>query len=587
MLLVLNHGKAYGLFLDSPAAQVWDLDSERKGSASVQLLSRRGFSFYWFEYSSLPEVVAAFTTLTGRCPLPPRWSLGHQQSRWSYPTETIVRNLAGEFRKRRIPCDTIVLDIDYMDDYRVFTVSRQRFPLFEDMVSDLAKNGFHTVTIVDPGVKRSARDGVFREGQKLKAFCCNADGSLFVGQVWPGASCLPDFMRPDIRDWWGDKLEFLLSRGVAGIWNDMNEPALFGNQRPLDPKCGELPKNNRQLFLQQVDQERVGHFEVRNAYGQQMTRATYEGMSRARPDQRQFVLTRSGYAGIQRYAAVWLGDNISWFEHLRVSIPMLLNVSLSGVAFCGVDIGGFGGSTDAELLARWYQLGIFYPFCRNHCALDGRPQEPWAFGSETEAAILRLLQVRYQLLPYFERLFVEHRETGAPLMRPLAWHHPEDQTAAQVDDQFMLGPDLLIAPIVQRGRTRRAVYLPKGDWFRFDNDTMFVGGRFHDVEYDLASAPAFVRSGAILPLAGPVQHTGELERAPVVFRCFGKRAEGRYWQDDGASLGYQRGEYNNWLLKFERGRFEARCTHQGYNAPNRKYSYDANGQRVRLKNWPH
>ena len=582
-LLVLGNGGAYGILLDSPAPQRWDLDSDRLGEASVRLLTRRGWSVYWFAPSPLANVVAAYTQLTGRCALPPRWSLGHQQSRWSYPNERTVRRVAKEFRKRAIPCDTIVLDIDYMDDYRVFTISRARFPHFERLVSDLAQIGFRVVTIVDPGVKRSARDATFVEGRKREAFCKTADGSLFVGKVWPGAACLPDFMRRDVRQWWGDKLDFLLSRGVAGIWNDMNEPALFGSQRPLDSSVQDLPPDDAQLFLQTDEDSAVGHFEVRNVYGQQMAKATRDGVRRARPQERPFVLSRSGYAGIQRYAAVWLGDNTSWFEHLRLSIPMLLNVSLSGVAFCGVDIGGFGGSTDAELLIRWYQLGIFYPFCRNHCALNGRHQEPWSFGPEVEAAIRRLLSVRYRLLPYFERLFVEHRECGAPLMRPMAWHYPDDPIGSQLDDQFMLGPDLLVAPILGRGKDRRAVYLPNGRWYAFDGGSAIQGRQYLDVQIDLNSTPAFVREGAILPLADPVQHTDELASAPIVFRCYGARARGRYWQDDGATNGYEQGEYNDWRLTLERGRFSATCTHRGFVPARRRYFYEVAGRRHSLK----
>jgi len=584
LLLVQSAGGTYGVFLDSPAPQFWDLDSERNGTANVRLLSRRAWSVYWFARSTLPEIVAAYTKLTGRCSLPARWSLGHQQSRWSYSTERAVRDIAAEYRNRKIPCDTVVLDIDYMQDYRVFTVSQERFPRFERLVSDLGRLGFRVVTIVDPGVKRSAQDATFREGRRMAAFCTTSDGSLFVGQVWPGASCLPDFMKREVRVWWGDKLDFLLSRGIAGIWNDMNEPALFGNQRPLKANAQELPEDADQLFLQYDIDGEIGHFEVRNTYGQQMARATHEALRKVRPDERPFVLTRSGYAGIQRYAAVWLGDNKSWFEHLRLSIPMLLNVSLSGVAFCGVDIGGFGESTDAELLIRWYQLGIFYPFCRNHCALNGRPQEPWSFGPATEQAIRRLLHVRYQLLPYFERLFVEHRESGAPPMRPLAWHYPDDLTARQLDDQFMLGPDLLVAPILQRGKTRRPVYLPDGHWFKFDGGSQVAGGRFHDVEYEMDSVPAFVRGGAILPIAGAVQHTGQLPTAPITFRCYGNRARGRYWQDDGATFGYERAEYNDWTLTLNRGRFSAKCVHNGFASPARRYFYEAAGHRYPLKN---
>lgn len=585
-LAVLDAESAYGVFVDSPALQRWDLDSSRNGRVHVKLLSRRAFSIYWFVGAALPSIVAAFTRLTGRCPLPPRWSLGYQQSRWSYPNERAVRKIAREFRSRHIPCDAIVLDIDYMDEYRVFTISRERFARFETMVKDLSRIGFRVVTIVNPGVKKSPKDATYREGIKLKAFCINADGSPFVGQVWPGPACLPDFMQDKVRDWWGNKLDFLLSRGVAGIWNDMNEPALFGNQRPLSADAQDLPQAADQLFLQRDASGTLGHFEVRNVYGQQMARATSEAMLKARPNERPFVLTRSGYAGIQRYGAVWLGDNASWFEHLRMSIPMLLNVSLSGVAFCGVDIGGFGASSDGELLVRWYQLGILYPFCRNHCALNGRPQEPWSFGPEVEAQVRRLIAVRYQLLPYFEALFAEHRRTGAPLMRPMAWHYPMDQIAQQLDDQFLLGGDLLVAPILHRGKSRRAVYLPKGRWFKFDGGVALNGGQYHDVQFSLDSTPVFVRQGAILPMAGPVQNTRELASAPITFRCFGNRASGRYWQDDGTSLGYERGEYNEWVLRLNRGRFSSTCVHRGYQPSPRQYFFESQRRCHALKDWP-
>ncbi len=348
----------------------------------------------------------------------------------------------------------------------------------------------------------------------------------------------------------------------------------------------ELPDERNQMFVQHDANGKVGHFEVRNVYGQQMALATYEAMRLARPNERLFALTRSAYAGIQRYSAVWLGDNTSWFEHLRASIPMLLNIGLSGVAFCGVNVGGFGGSADAELLVRWYQLGIFYPFCRNHCALNGQPQEPWALGPEVEKAIRQLINVRYQLLPYFEQLFVEHRHSGAPLMRPMAWHYASDPTARQLDDQFMFGADILVAPILQRGKSRRAVYLPNGNWFPFDGGPALRGARFHDVEYQWDSTPAFVKQGSILPLAGPAMHTGQLETASITFRCFGGQASGRYWQDDGSTLGYQRGEYNDWKLTLSNHRFTSKCIHRGFEPVARQYFYEAAKRRHLLKNWP-
>ncbi len=561
----------WGLFLDSPAPQKWSLGNDLSDHARVELLTRRGFQLYVFGLTTLPEIVCAFTELTGRTELPPRWSLGHQQSRWSYPTERKLREVAREFRRRRIPCDAVVADIDYMDDYRVFTVSRERFPHFEKMTRALARDGFRVVTILDPAVKRSRRDATYRSGLRHDVFCRSASGEPYVGQVWAGASVLPDFLREDVRDWWGEKLRFFADIGVAGLWNDMNEPALFNQPAPFDPAVSELPPDDQQLFLQRPPEGPVGHFEVRNLYGSQMARATYEALLEHHPNQRPFVLSRSAYAGHQRFGAVWLGDNYSWFEHLRLSIQMLLSVGLSGVPFCGVDVGGFGQDADGELLVRWYQVAIFYPFFRNHCALGRRPHEPWALGPATEAHVKRLIEVRYQLLPYLEGLFHEHRATGAPLMRPLSWHASGDPTAREIDDEFFLGRDLLVAPIVHRGQERRAVYLPTGKWHPFDGGAVLTGGRYHDVVVGPSAVPAFVRDGAILPLADPVQHTGELPGANLTFHCFGRQASGLYREDDGASLGYQLGECDEWRLTWSRGRLRAEPTQLGFGGTGRRY----------------
>jgi alpha-glucosidase len=402
-------------------------------------------------------------------------------------------------------------------------------------------------------------------------FCRTASGEPYVGRVWAGKSHLPDFIRADVRAWWGERLRFFDEVGVAGIWNDMNEPSLFNDQRPLDTSRSDLPPDDEQLFLQQTPEGPVGHFEVRNLYGSQMARAAHEALLEHRPDERPFVLSRSAYAGHQRYGAVWLGDNNSWFEHLRLSIPMLVSMGLSGVPFAGVDVGGFGADADGELLARWYQLAIFYPFLRNHCALGQRAQEPWAFGPETEEHVKRLIEVRYQLLPYIESLFHEHRRTGAPLMRPLGWHAPDDAVAREVEDQFFFGADLLVAPIVHRGHKRRAVYLPAGKWHPFGGGASLLGERYHDIAIGYSEVPAFVRDGSIVPLAEVVQHTGELGTAAITFHCFGKRAAGTYREDDGHSLGYQLGECSEWKLSYTGGRFRAQAQQLGHAEGRRSY----------------
>ena len=583
-LLIVDLGdSSVGVFLDSPAPQRWDLDTELSGAGRIQLLTRRGFELYTLGPASVPRIVRAYTALTGRAALPPVWSLGHHQSRWSYPTQKTVLDVARQFRTRDIPCDVIVLDIDYMDGYRVFSVSKERFPDFTFMAEELQRQGMRLVAIVDPAVKRSHSDATYTDGLARGVFCRTAEGKPFVGKVWAGPSCLPDFLCDDVASWWAERLEFYARLGISGLWNDMNEPSLFDHQRPMDTTAQVLPKDSDQLFLQMTPEGPVGHFEVRNLYGSQMARAAHQSLLGSRPNERPFVLTRSAYAGVQRFSAVWLGDNRSWFEHLRQSIPMLLNMGLSGVPFCGVDVGGFNDDTDGELLARWYQVGIFYPFFRNHCALGRRPQEPWAFGPHIEAILRRLIEARYRLLPYIQGLFHEHRISGAPLMRPLSWHAPDDPFAHEVDDAFFFGKGLLVAPILQRGRSRRPVYLPRGTWYPFDGGPGVRGHRWVDVYWPLGAVPAFVRGGTVLPLADVVQHTGQLQDAAITFHCYGKNAQGRYYEDDGQSFDYLRGIYNDWRLVARNGEIEAKPVRRGWTGHKRPWFMESGGRRIRLR----
>jgi alpha-glucosidase len=571
--LILQDGAGVtGIFVDCPAPQKWDLDSLLEERANVKVFTRRGWQMYVFEANDLPSLISAYTTLTGVTELPPVWALGHQQSRWSYPDQNTAQRIAQEFRSRNIPCDTIVLDIDYMDEYRVFTTSPDRFPNFKEMVQALNAQKFRVVTIVDPGVKKDGKYSIYKEGLKQDLFCKKADGSLFIDVVWPGKSAFPDFAKPETRLWWGEKQNHLLDLGVSGIWNDMNEPAFFSNKSPLPKNLTELPPDKEQFFMQQSPEGKpIGHFELRNLYGSLMSQAAREGLQKRNPQERPFVLSRAGYAGLQRHAAIWLGDNMSWFDHLETSIPMLINVGLSGVPFAGADIGGFGADTTAEMLIRWYELGIFYPFFRNHCIMQGRAQEPWAFTPAVEQAIKKLIETRYALLPYIQALFWDHMRTGAPLIRPLSWHYPSDPQAAHVQDQFLFGEDLLVAPVVQKARAHRYVYLPKGNWHPFEGGDPLEGGRVYTIEWKLGSVPAFVRDGAIIPLAQVVQSTVDLPHAAMTFRAFGDRATGRYFEDDGISISYKSGSYNEFILATNGSQLEVNTLHSGFEAPSRKY----------------
>ncbi len=490
----LRDGRAAGLFWDNPAKQSWDI-GQRSANDWRMTAASGEVDLYLFVGPEVSRVVERYSELTGRTPLPPRWALGYHQSRYSYGSRVEVERIAREFRHRKIPCDALYLDIDCMNGYRVFTFGKT-FPRAKQLLAKLRGQGFKAVSIVDPGVKRDRRFGTYQRGLALKAFVKAPDGKgNFVGKVWPGQCCLPDFLNARVRKWWGAEQSRLQRQGIAGFWNDMNEPAVF--HRPGKT----LPLN----CPHETDHGPDRHGEVHNVYGMEMARASREAALTCRPEERPFVISRAGYAGIQRYATVWTGDNSSTWEHLAESVPMLLNLSLSGVAFCGADVGGFLDSSNGELLARWTQVAAFTPFFRNHCDKGGVAQEPWAFGPEVEAICKNYIEWRYRLLPYLELLFAEANEHGTPIMRPLFYHYQDDAIAAGIGDQFLLGRDLLVAPVLQQGSVARCVYLPKGEWMNFWNRReRHRGGRHIVVAAPLDTCPIFVRAGVTIPL-GPVR----------------------------------------------------------------------------------
>jgi alpha-glucosidase len=354
-VLALDRGQAWGIFVDNPGRVEFDLAHEDPHRAWFATASG-DLIYYVFAGPTPRDVVARYTELTGRIPLPPLWALGYHQSRWGYQSAEELRDLAREFRRRDLPCDALYLDIDYMDGYRVFTWDRERFPDLPGLVADLGAQGFRVVTIVDPGVKVDEHYAVYVEGRDADYYCKTSSGSEYRNVVWPGVCAFPDFTAPEVRAWWGALHGPLVDAGVAGIWCDMNEPTVFiPAAATMPPDVVHLGDGNARL-----------HAQVHNLYGSLMARATREGLERLRPAHRPFVISRSGYAGLQRHALHWTGDNSSWWEHLAMSMPQLQNLGLAGLAWVGVDVGGFAGDATGELLARWTELGVFQPFCRNH-----------------------------------------------------------------------------------------------------------------------------------------------------------------------------------------------------------------------------
>ena len=548
LLLVEQQGCFYGLFFPNTHRQHLDLGATREDRL-LWWADGGVLDYFLIAGPDLPRVVERYTRLTGRMPLPPRWALGFHQSRWGYRTAGEVEEVAGRFRELGVPCDALYLDIDYMDGYRVFTWHPARFPDPAGLVERLHRQGFRVVTIVDPGVKAEPGYRVYEEGRLRDAFCRDRNGEEFRGRVWPGTTVWPDFARAEVRRWWADQHQALLAAGVDGIWNDMNEPANF-----LE---GTVTGTLERTVVHGPDAERppdqrrpAEHDEVHNVYGLLMSQAAFEAQLRLRPGRRPFVLTRSGFAGIQRYAAVWTGDNSSWWEHLAMSIPQLLNLGLSGVPLVGADVGGFSGDCSPELLVRWTQLGAFVPLFRNHSSRESRRQEVWQFGPQALEVCRAFVQLRYRLLPYLYSLVREAACTGAPPMRPLFWHYPQDPTAYRVQDAFLLGPYLLVAPVLQPQAAFRAVYLPDGEWVHWFRGEPAWGPGPAVVPTPLEEMPLFQRAGSPIPMGPAAQHTAQLAgdgRLAVRVALPRRRWEGEFslelYEDDGESLAYTEGEF--------------------------------------------
>jgi len=531
----LREGRAAGIFWDNPARQIWDLGQTHLDQ--WQMTAESGeIELYLFAGPEVARVVSTYTELTGRTPLPPLWALGYQQCRYSYETRARFEEIARNFRQRKIPCDVLYLDIHHMDGYRVFTFGKT-YPKPAEMIKKLARQGFKVVTIVDPGVKDDPKFGVLKRGRAETAFIKKPNGrGDYIGEVWPGKARFPDFLRASVREWWGREQNTLLKTGVAGFWNDMNEPANFAlKTKTLLLECRH-----------QTDAGPMIHAAAHNLYGMQMARASREGALAHQPDKRPFVITRAGYAGVQRHGLVWTGDNNSTWEHLADSVQMLLNLSVSGVAFCGSDAGGFMDNTTPELLTRWMQLAAFTPFFRNHSNLGTIDQEPWAFGANIENICRRYIELRYQLLPYLYSLFVEAHQNGTPIMRPLLWHYQDDPIAVAAGDQFMLGRDLLIAPVLRQGARERMVYLPRGIWFNFWTGERHEGGQHIITAAPLDILPIFARAAAIIPLAPIRQFVGEKRCEIVDLHVFpGASGEFNWHEDDGLSMGRLSGDFHD------------------------------------------
>lgn len=559
--LGLQDGAAYGIFFDNSFRSHFDFGAN---SPEYAVFSAEGgeMNYYFFWGPSMKKILGRYADLTGHLPMPPMWALGNQQSRWSYYPDTVAEEVVRRYRAEDLPLDVLHLDIDYMSGYRVFTWDPHGYPDPTAFTDKLRKQGVKVVVIVDPGVKyqppeQGATDAatnpelaaqdksyyVFNQGLAKDYFLKRKDGKLWIGAVWPGQAVYTDYTVEAAARWWGEMHRAYLDHGVAGIWNDMNEPSDFLDQT-----------GKTQMDVITYDGGAHSPYaENRNVFALNEARATYEGLERLRPNERPYVITRAAYAGMQRYSTMWTGDNTATWDAMALSIPMFQTVGLSGEPFTGADVGGFIGRTDAELMTRWYEIGFLTPFCRNHAQRDAYDHEPWRFGSYYEEIIRKYLKLRYRLLPYLYTALEDAHRTGVPIFRPLLLNYQDDPNTLTIDDQFMVGDDLLAAPILRPGLTGRLVYLPEGVWFDYWTGQQFVGGRTIHVEAPLETLPLFVRGGAIISMGPEMNYVGEKPADPLTFTIYpDARGEARssLYEDDGVSPAYRNGVFRRTTVSY-------------------------------------
>ncbi|MEO3408242.1 TIM-barrel domain-containing protein [Mucilaginibacter sp. CAU 1740] len=536
----LHSGLTYGLFFDNTHKSYFDFGASTDEQMSWFGADGGDMNYYFFGAQGVAQIIEDYTWLTGRMEMPPLWSLGYQQCRWSYMSADEVLNIAKTFRVKQIPADVIYCDIDYMDGFKIFTWNKKTFPKPKKMMDELKQMGFKLATIVDPGIKIEEGYTQYNEGVAKGYFATYPDGENYTGYVWPGRCHFPDFFREDVREWWGAAFTALTDPGVEGFWNDMNEPAVWNQNIPWMVKFGDkyLP-------------------EVRNAYGMEMARATYDGTRKILGNKRPFVLTRAAYAGTQRYSAIWTGDNNGTDEHLLFGQRLVNSLGITGMSFVGVDIGGFSGNPTPELMVRWNSLGTYTPMFRNHAIQGSKMREPWEWGEAYEQIIKKDIEQRYKMLPYIYSGFYQSAQTGMPLSRTLAIDYTNNEHIfdTRFQNQFMFGDALLVVPVISTELTAD-VYLPEGSWYRFGSDQIYEGGQIVNVPSPLTDLPVFVKAGGIIPMQGIVQNTNEAGDGVLYIHVWngGEPNSFVYYEDDGTSYDYEQGGYYKRGISFDPAR---------------------------------
>jgi alpha-glucosidase len=527
----IHHNLNYGIFLDN----TWQTDFNFGASNNrFSSFGARGgeMNYYFIYHTDLAGIITAYTSLTGRMKMPPLWSLGYQQNRYSYYPEAEVLRIARTLREKKIPADGITLDIHYMDHYKVFTWDNNRFPDPKQMTGKLNSMGFKLTVIVDPGVKVEPGYATYDSGLKNNVFIKYPDSTNYTGEVWPGWCNFPDFTSQKARDWWGTEIKKYGEAGVSGLWNDMNEISTWGQKM-----------SDNVLFS--YEGHLASHLEAHNIYGLNMAKASYEGAKKAF-GKRPFILTRSGYAGLQRYTAIWTGDNVAQNDHMLLGVRLLNSLGLSGVPFTGMDIGGFTGGASIPLYERWIQIGAFNPYFRSHTAVNTRSSEPWTYGEEATEIARNFISLRYKLMPYLYSTFYEATQDGLPVMRSLAINYTYDSNIYNTafDDQYLFGSAFLVAPFAG-GDAYGKVYFPAGKWYDLYNDEVQTGSQSKIFELSAHKLPVYVKEGSIVPMQSLVQSTAEQPTDTLFVHIYKGSVNNSfiYYEDDGQSFNYENGVY--------------------------------------------
>ena len=552
--VALKEEATYGIFFDNSFRSYFDMGKEMGDRIFFGAIGGQ-IQYYFIPGENIKEVVKNYTALTGRMEIPPLWSLGYQQCRFSYFSQEEVRELVKTFEEKDIPLDVVYLDIDYMDGFRVMTFKTPNFDDAAGLISDLKEKGIRTITIIDPGVNVDEEYDVFKRGKEGNHFTKKLDGEMFIGAVWPGDSAFPDFSNKDCREWWKSELKkFISEHGMDGIWNDMNEPCVFNNDH----------KTMLETCLHNSDNGVIEHKEFHNRYGFEMSRCSKEAQEELHPNERGFSMTRATYAGGQRYSSVWTGDNMSLWSQMRMSISMNANLGISGFSFVGNDVSGFGLDSSEELFIRWMEMGPFIPIFRNHSNMYTRRQEPWAFGPRAEKIAKKSIELRYELLPYiYDLYYISHKE-GLPIFRPMIMEYEKDMNLLNMREQFMLGENMLVAPVLYEGERSKTVYLPKGSWFNYFTMEKLQGGKWYKLPCELDEILVFVKEGAIIPTYNKKFRNVKERPNNILLKVFGENAKGFHYNDDGHTMEYLEGKYTYMDIKVVDGKEELKLINNGY-----------------------